>query len=61
MSNSQKPGAKAAQAAAVRAERLAEQLRANLKRRKSAAKERPAPIPAAEDDDDGGQSQGGSG
>jgi hypothetical protein len=39
MGNPQKPGAKAAKAAAIRAERLAEQLRANLKRRKAAAKE----------------------
>jgi hypothetical protein len=61
MNNSQKPGAKASQAAAIRAERLAEQLRANLKRRKSVAKERPTPIPAGESADDGDQSSGGAG
>ena len=61
MNNSQKPGAKASQAAAIRAERLAEQLRTNLKRRKSVAKERPTPIPAGESADDGDQSSGGAG
>ncbi len=43
MGNPQKPGGKAAKQAALRAERLAEQLRANLKRRKAAVKERSAP------------------
>jgi hypothetical protein len=43
MGNPQKPGANAARAAAIRAERLAEQLRANLKRRKAAVKEKSGP------------------